>query len=64
VVTIVGEEWSLAGGSVDGVVVGEFGEWKELLPVVLLIVAEDTQILLKYLVDTLSLAVSLRVERR
>ena len=39
------------------VIVGEFGKGKELIPVVLLIVAKDTEVLLENLIDTLSLAV-------
>jgi len=63
-VPVVGEERSLAGRGMDGVVVGELGERKEFLPVVLLVVAEGTQVLFEDLVDAFSLTVGLWVERR
>ena len=63
-VSVVGEERSLAGRGMDGVVVSELGEGEELLPVVLLVVAEGTQVLFEDLVDALGLAVGLWVERR
>jgi hypothetical protein len=62
-VAVVGEERSLAGRGVDGVVVSELGAGQELLPIVLLVVAKGAEILLKDLVDTLGLTVGLRMER-
>jgi hypothetical protein len=47
---------------VSSVVVGELGTREEVLPVALLVVAEDTEILAEYLVDTLGLAIGLGVE--
>ena len=44
--TIVSEEWRHAGGGVFGVVVREFSQGKDIEPVVLLMVAEDSEILL------------------
>ena len=45
-----------------GIVVDEFSEGKELVSIVLLIVTKDAGVLLKDLVDMLSLAVCLGVE--
>ena len=63
-VAVVCEEGGLAGRCMDGVVVCELSKRKEILPVVLLVVAEGAQVLLEDLVDALGLAVGLRVERR
>jgi len=49
---------------VGGVVVCEFRGREKLFPVVLLVVAEDAQVLLENLVDALGLAVSLRMKGR
>ena len=63
-VAVVGEERRLAGRAVGGVVVCEFRGREKLFPVVLLVVAEDAQVLLESLVDALGLAVSLRMKGR
>ena len=43
------------------VVVGELCSWQELVPVVLLVIGEDADELFELLIDTLRLAVGLRV---
>jgi hypothetical protein len=62
-VAVVGEERGVAGRCVDRVVVGKLGAGQKLLPVVLLVVAEGTEILFQDLVDTFSLAITLWMER-
>lgn len=61
-VAVVGDERCLAGRCVGGVVICEFREREQLLPIVLLVVAEYPQILLQDLVDSFRLAVTLWVE--
>ncbi len=41
---------------------GKFGEWEPIDPVVLSVIDEDPEILFKFLVDSFSLSVGLRVE--
>ncbi len=55
-------EGTLAHRTVDAIVVGECGKWEPIAPVGLLIVDEDSEILLFLLIDPLHLSVSLRVE--
>lgn len=62
-VAVVGEERSVADRCVNRVVIGELGAGQELLPVVLLVVAEGAEILFEHLVNTLCLAVCLWMER-
>jgi hypothetical protein len=57
VVSVVGVEWGDSCGGVLGIIIDEFGEGKELVPIILLIVAEDAEVLLEDLVNTLGLAV-------
>ena len=45
-----------------GIVVAEFGQWEEGGPVGLLIVAVDTKVLLLNKIETLRLAVRLRMK--
>ena len=61
VITFVGKEWGNSGGSRRGIVVGEFTEREETGPVVLLVVAEDPEILLKGLIEPFGLSVAFRV---
>jgi hypothetical protein len=63
-VAAVCKERGLVGRGVNSVVIGELGERKEFLPVVLLVAAEHAQILLEDLVYALCLAISLRMEGR
>jgi hypothetical protein len=44
------------------IVVSELGKWEQLVPVVLLIIAEDAEVLLENLVHALCLSARLRVE--
>ena len=57
VVAMVGKEGGHADGGMEGVVVGEFGYWEEVVPVILSIVAEGSKVLFEDLVDSLHLAV-------
>ena len=61
-VTVVGEERSVADRCVNRVVVCELSAGQEHLPVVLLVVAEGAKILFEHLVNTLCLAVCLWME--
>jgi hypothetical protein len=55
--TVVREEWGHQGRSMLSIVVREFRERKELEPVVLLIVAEDSKKLFPDLIDSIRLPV-------
>ena len=44
-VTLVGKEGGDSGSITGCIVVGELGEWKEFIPIVLLIIAIDLDIL-------------------
>jgi hypothetical protein len=61
VVSFVGKERECAGGCAWSVVVSEFSEGKEWRPVVLLVVAEYTKVLFKYLIESFSLSISFRM---
>jgi hypothetical protein len=54
-------EWNLLDQGVDVVVVCELGCRQELIPVVLFVAREDTDELLKLLIDIFGLAIGLRV---
>ena len=60
-ISLVGKERGYARGSTGHVVVGEFCKGKELQPVVLLVVAVNLKLLLKGLISTLGLTISLWV---
>ena len=60
-VTLIGEEGGEFGRRILGIVVHEFGIGEEVAPVVLLVVAVDSQILLQGLVCPLYLYVGLGV---
>jgi uncharacterized membrane protein YdcZ (DUF606 family) len=57
-VAFVGEEGGNTGSFGGCIVVGEFGEWKEFGPVVLLVVAVAAEILFECLIDTFCLTVA------
>jgi hypothetical protein len=59
--TDVQQEWCLLGAGVDVVIVPELCHWKELIPIVLMLVYKDSEILLQLLVDTLCLSICLWV---
>ena len=61
VATAVEHEWGLLCGGVDVVVVREFAEGEELVPVVRSFVHEEAKELLQLLVNAFGLAVRLRV---
>ena len=44
-ITLVGKEGSDSGSSTGCIVVGKLGEWKEFVPIVLLVVAVDSDVL-------------------
>ena len=60
-VALVGEEWRDTRSIAWGVVVGKLRERQEFGPVVLLVVAVGTEVLLECLVGPLGLAVGLRM---
>jgi hypothetical protein len=62
--SIVDIEWGLSGRRVGCIVVGKFCKREKVMPIVLLIVDEATKVLLKDLVDSFCLSISLRVEGR
>ena len=64
VVSFVRKERRDTCGSVRCIVVGKFGEGKQLVPVVLLVVAIDLKVLLKGLVDMFGLTIAFRVISR
>ena len=63
-VALVGEEWRDTRSIAWGVVVGKLRERQEFGPVVLLIVAVNSEVLLESLVSTFSLSVSFWVVTR
>ena len=58
-VSVVGVEWGDSCGGVLGIIIDEFGEGKELVPIILLIVTEDAEVLLEDLVYSFHLAIRL-----
>src|ERR1700735_2106742 len=58
VVTLVGKKRGNPGSRTWGVVVGEFCKWEECIPIVLLVVAEYTQILFQGLIRPFSLSIT------
>ena len=64
VIALVGEEGRDSGGGVGSVVVRELRKRQELRPVVLLVVAVESEVLFKGLVDALRLAITFRVVSR
>ena len=57
-------EWGESSRNVDSVVVGEFSHGYPLHPVVLMVIKEDHEILLQFLIDMFCLSICLRVEGR
>ena len=45
IITLVGKEGCDSSGSTGCIVAGELGEWKEFIPIVLLVVAVDLDVL-------------------
>jgi hypothetical protein len=60
VVSFVGKE-GRSDGCTQSIVVSEFSEGKEQRPVVLLVVAEYTEVLFKCLIESFSLSISFRI---
>ena len=44
-ITLVGKEGHDSGSSTGRIVIGEFSEWEEFVPIVLLIIAVDSDVL-------------------
>jgi hypothetical protein len=61
VVSFVGKQRRSAGGCTQSVVVSKFSEGKERRPVVLLVVAEYTEVLFECLIESFSLSISFRM---
>ena len=64
VVSFVGKEGRGTSRCTRSIVVSEFSERKERQPVVLLVVAKYSEVLLKSLVESFSLSISFRVVAR
>jgi hypothetical protein len=60
-IAFVGEEWRNSGGSTQSIVVSELCKRKKISPVVLLIIAINSEILLQRLISSFCLSVSFRV---
>ena len=60
--TVVDEERSQTMSIRDRVVIGELGQGQKVYPVVLIVIAEDSQKLLEGLVDSLCLSICLWVK--
>jgi hypothetical protein len=61
VISFVGKERRSAGGCTRSIVVSKFSEGKEQRPVVLLVVAEYTEVLFKCLIESFSQSASFRM---
>ena len=59
VLVSVKHERSLLGGRIHMVVVLEFGQWEQLVPVILPLIYKESEILLQLLVDLLHLSITL-----
>ena len=60
--TVVGEEWRYIRGFLKSVVVYKFCKWKQFKPVILFIIAKDTEIGFKGLIHSFYLMVGLEME--
>jgi hypothetical protein len=60
-VTFISEEWRDACSSVRGIVIGKLCDWKEVSPIVLLIITVDTEVLLQGLIHLFCLSVAFGV---
>jgi len=56
-ILIINIEWRDSYGDILSIIIDEFDEEKELVPIILLIVAEDAEVLLEDLINTLDLIV-------
>jgi hypothetical protein len=55
-------EWGMAGCTVSPYIVGKFCKREEMCPIILLIIAEDSEELFNFLVDSFSFTIGLRVK--
>jgi len=63
-VTLIGKEWRNSCGCTWSIVVGKFGKREKFRPVILLIIAEDSQVLFQCLIESFSLTVAFWVISR
>ena len=61
VISLVGEEWRYSGGSTRSIVVCKLREWEKSLPIVLLVVAVNLDVLFQCLICAFSLSIAFRV---
>ena len=61
VISLVCEEWGYSSGSTWSIVVCNLREWEKLFPVVLLVVAVNSDVLFQCLVGAFSLSVAFRM---
>jgi len=64
VISLVGEEWRYSGGSTRSIVVCKLREWEKSLPIVLLVVAVNLEVLFQCLVGAFGLSIAFRVVSR
>ena len=55
------QEWGCTNGRVNRVVVGKLSDGEPILPIILLVIDEDSEVLLNILVNLFGLAISLGV---
>src|SRR5882724_11068917 len=63
-ITLVGKEGCNAGSGTQSIVVSELSPWKEFRPVVLLVVAIDSEVLIQSLIILFSLSITFRMISR
>ena len=61
VITLVGVEWRYTGGSTWSIVVSELRKWEKSLPIVLLVVAVNSDVLFQCLICVFGLSITFRV---
>jgi hypothetical protein len=63
-ISLVGEEWRYSRSSTRSIVVSELHEQKKFLPIVLLIIAVNSEVLFQCLIGAFSLSVTFRMVSR
>ena len=61
VISLVGVEWRYTGGSTWSIVVSELRKWEKSLPIVLLVVAVNSDVLFQCLIGAFGLSVAFRM---
>ena len=64
VISLVGKEWRYSCSSTWSIIISEFHEWKKFLPIVLLVIAVNLEVLFQCLVGAFGLSVAFRVVSR